>query len=244
MDIARDVLQDRIDEIKSYIDLLEKLDLSNKDGRPIVSTEQFHILMANVFVLMYNMVEATIIQSIKRLEEIISQDSECPLCLSDKIKTEWISNFLGTKEQLTPEKRLIKGKAFYEHIVSDDSTSLVFSKGGGGNWDDEEIYRFSEKIGIDLKQIPRAITSKVKSPRENELGCMKFIVKNRNKLAHGEISFSECGRDKDLSRIKEIFNDTSQYLKAVVNLFDVFLVQRQFVSPPENLQYAVESTPR
>lgn len=240
MNIARDVLNDRINEIQIYVDLLEKFDRANRDGNSIVSTEQYHILMANTFVLMYNMIEATVTQLIRRLGEIISQNSECPRCLTDKIISEWIASHLGTKEQLSPDSRLEKGKEFYRHVLSDSGTSLVFSKGGGGNWDDEEIFRFSEKLGINLRLIPRHIATKIKKQREDDLGCMKFIVRNRNKLAHGEISFSECGKDKDVSRIKEIFTDTSQYLKAMIDLFDQFARQRMFIAA-EHLQHAAES---
>lgn len=240
MDIARDVLNDRVHEITIYIDMLDAFDKANRDGKSIVSTEQYHILMANAFVLMYNMIEATVTQCIRRLGEIISQDSECPRCLSDKIISEWIANQLGTKEQLNPESRLEKGKAFYRHVVSSAQSNLVFNKGGGGNWDDEEIFRFSERLGINLRAIPRHIATKIKKQREDDLGCMKFIVRNRNKLAHGEISFSECGRDKGIARIKEIFTDTSQYLKAMIDLFEDFATRRMFIAE-EHLQHAGES---
>lgn len=240
MDIARDVLNDRINEIQVYINLLDTFDKANRDGSSIVSTEQYHILMANTFVLMYNMIEAAVTQSLRRLGEIISQDSGCPRCLSDKIVSEWIASHLGTKEQLNPESRLERGKGFYKHVLSGAPSSLAFNKGGGGNWDDEEIFRFSEKLGINLRSIPRHIASKIKRKREDDLGCMKFIVRNRNKLAHGEISFSECGKDKNLARIKEIFSDTSQYLKAMIDLFDDFAAQRMFIAA-ECLQHAGES---
>lgn len=240
MDIARDVLQDRIDEIQDYINLIESLDAANKNGKSSVTPGQYHILIANTFVLMYNMIEATITQSIKRLEEIISQNKDCPHGLSDKIFSEWIATFLGTKEQLSHEKRLTRGKKFYQHVISNSKTELSLNRSGGGNWDDEEIHRFSERIGIDPRSIPLPVLQNVKKVREDDLGCMKFIVRNRNKLAHGEISFSECGKDKDIGRIKEIFCDTSQYLSAVVDLFEDFLEQRHFIASPESWQHADE----
>jgi len=230
MEIAYEVLQERIDEIQSYLDFLYALDSANKSGAPMVRPDQYHILIANTFVLMYNMIEATVIQSVKCLEEVISSDKECPKNLSQKLKDEWISNFLGTNEPLNHRKRLRRGLNFYEHIIGAQPLTLVISTGSGGNWDDEEIYRLAKRLGIDLSSIPPSVYACIKNKLYDEMGCLKFIVRKRNKLAHGEISFSECGREEELTKIKKIFIDTSQYLKAVVSSFDIFSRQRQFLT--------------
>lgn len=229
MNVAHEVLRERVDEIHNYIELLERLDNANKAGSSQVTPVQYHILIANAFVLMYNMVEATIVQSIKSLEVIISSNNDCPRYLSQKLKEEWISNFLGTKEPLAHEKRLKKGLDFYNHITSEASTVISITKGGGGNWDDEEIYRLTNRLGININLVPRLINANVKRKLYDDMGCMKFIVQKRNKLAHGEISFSECGRDEDIYKIKKIFDDTSKYLHAVVALFETFSSEKYFI---------------
>lgn len=237
MQLAKDTLKGKVKEINMYLDFLINLDKKIQLDKELRSENfklapiQHHILIANTFILIYNMVEGVIMQSIHDLENEISKNSECPRQLSTKIKEEWISIVLGITKTIPPEERLKKGVGFYNQIISDEPFKIRLVTFGGGNWNYKNINKLMEKLGIDTKNFPKDIIENVKNQVYNEKGCLDYLVDIRNKLAHGEYSFSECGKSKTTSEIKDIFNFTKEYLETVINAFDVFLKEKKFIQP-------------
>jgi MAE_28990/MAE_18760-like HEPN len=71
----------------------------------------------------------------------------------------------------------------------------------------------------------------VKQAIKDDLGALKLIVKLRNDLAHGSISFGECSANTDLEALKDLRQRTVTYLGEVIVLFKEFIDQGTYLQP-------------
>ncbi|TAD88983.1 MAG: hypothetical protein EA000_06035, partial [Oscillatoriales cyanobacterium] len=103
-------------------------------------------------------------------------------------------------------------------------------KGGGGNWDDEEIYKLSKRLGLSLN-ISRDANRAVKQPFRDDKGALSLIKSFRNKLAHGNLSFAESGNNITVSDLRDLTERTALYLREVVNCFKLSIDAHEFLMP-------------
>ena len=239
MDTLRLFFQERLAEIDAYLDLLSGLEAQIQEGPPrlgvagpTVTTTQQRILYSSVYLQLYNLIEATITKCIDAVCSAISQDDRWhPRDLSQDLKREWVRYIARTHVELNYENRLIHSLELCEHLLRTLPISdIKIERGGGGNWDDEEIYRFATRLGCALA-ISKESNEAIKRPFKNDLGALALIVKLRNDLAHGSISFVECGDEVTAGELKELKSKTARYLEEVVRSFSDFIVSHAFLAP-------------
>jgi len=229
MELVFDIFRERKREIKAHIDFIRLHEKSLGSIKIPSTPEQYQILLACAYILIYNMIEATILKFLEILEQELFKNISCPYTLIPELKKEWVKNELGTSEQLTTEKRLDKAMKFLEFFSGQGAFKIKITSGGGGNWDDEAIYELSKRLGIDLSKIPKKVTTGVKRHIVNNMGCIKLVVDLRNKLAHGGISFCECGKDRDLKDVEQIFKKTCAYIEGVISSFKRFIDEKNYI---------------
>ena len=66
-------------------------------------------------------------------------------------------------------------------------------------------------------------------PRYNNYGGLELIKIFRNELAHGEVSFVQCGERLDLVQLKELSKIVFDYLQAVIKLFTSFITNKEYL---------------
>ncbi|EHJ8930811.1 hypothetical protein L0497_003601 [Salmonella enterica subsp. enterica serovar Minnesota] len=233
MEIVRTTFSDRVDEINTYYSLLVFMESGLSSGSTNLQlNNSVHVITpmlqktiyANVYMHLYNLVESTITLLIKAVERQIQNDvRENGIgILKDEIRQLWVRYMAGTHDILVPESRLEKAINLCNYFIDNIPFELTIPKGGGGNWDNENIRLLAQRMGFTLN-IPRAINTAVKRPIKDNRGVIQLITYTRNKLAHGEISFSECGDDLTLTSINQLIEITRNYLEAVINGFDDYL---------------------
>jgi hypothetical protein len=102
--------------------------------------------------------------------------------------------------------------------------------GGGGNWDDGAIKKIATRIGFDLR-ISRRVEREVKRKIRNDLGAMALIVDLRNGLAHGRLSFVDCGQDDSAAELRSLAERVAAYLREVVAAFIAFIQEYRYLRP-------------
>lgn len=230
MEIVRTTFADRIDEIDAYYSFLVFIEngLSSGTSNLQFGGDSFAItpqlqktVYANVYLHLYNLVESTVSLLLKAVEKRIKNDvmENGVSILKPEILKQWLIYMTGTHETLVPENRLEKALNLCNFFIDNIPFELVIPRGGGGNWDNENIRLLAQRIGFKL-DIPRAINTSVKQPVKDNRGVIQLITYTRNKLAHGEISFSECGDDLTLSAIEQLIRITKNYLNAVIICFE------------------------
>lgn len=221
---------ERLTEIDEYLDFLSAVDNELKSGPPkigtqVISETQQRILLSSLYLQLYNLVEATISKCIEAISKAATDDSKrwIPADLSEEILREWVRFWAKTHSDLNYENRLNASLSMCQHLISSSPIECFeMDDGGGGNWDDDKIKKLSRRLGLSL-QITDDTNRKVKEPLFNNEGALKKIRQLRNKLAHGNISFRECGESITVSDLRDIKDRTASYLEEVVCSFENYI---------------------
>lgn len=231
------IYEERRSEIDAYFSLLEALERQLESGPPrlgedgpVITATQLRIMYSNVFILLYNLVEAIVNKcSIVLCAAITQEEKWFPGDLSDQLKTEWVLGYIKNDPQLSHKNRIKKSMEMFDHLVSSlPIRYMSIVKSNGGNWDDVEISKFSRKVGCKL--IVRESSRRAVSRHfVDDHGALKYVVVCRNKLAHGELSFAECGTDFTVSRLHELRNAIIEYMLDIVKSFENFIDNHSFL---------------
>ncbi len=232
------VFEERLQEIESYLDLLADFDKQMQEGPPRigkekkpVSVQQQQILYSSVYLQLYNLVEATVSLCVESLVEAVLATNSQPGELTAELRREWVRSIARTHIELNYENRLSSALDLCEHLVQAFPVSkFEIEKGGGGNWDDRAIERIAERLGL-LLRIDRQAYSDIKRPFRNDQGALAFIKTLRNDLAHGSVSFAECGRGVTVGDLCDLKNLTAAYLREVISCFNAAIGGYEFLAP-------------
>jgi MAE_28990/MAE_18760-like HEPN len=242
-----DFFEERFAEIKSYLDLLQNLEEAIRNGSPrlegsqtVITASQQKILYSSVYLQLYNLVEATVSRCINEISEAATSHPNAWRVddLIAELKKEWVRSIARTHTDLTPDNRLQDAMAMCDHLIARlPIAQLKIDMGGGGNWDDEEIFRISKRIGCEL-QITSATTESVKRPLRDNMGAMKLVKARRNRLAHGQISFVECAEGIVVAELRDITNVIGGYLREAISCFSEYIDLCAYVLPERRPQGA------
>lgn len=229
-------------EINKYFEFLSKLD---KD-KPIlqflekgieynhtVDSELKKILIANGFLLIYNLVESFCRNFILDILTTIQGKKLTLKKLSEETQKIWIAH--KVKNYKDPRISNEKLEAcFYEMAnVIFNSTVIEFS---------EMIRKIETEERYDAFGLSGSITqSKIKSlarmygfesltpPKKEKAGeSLEDIKIFRNQLAHGRITFADCGKDKSVTQMVDYKNNAVEYLEGVLDNIEDYLKNTKF----------------
>jgi hypothetical protein len=200
-----------------------------------ISPLQQKILSAGVFLHLYNLIEATVCNVIEEIENVTARECVDASKLSSQMKELWIRAAAKTHEDISPKKRLDQAIILCDQLIGKSTLKIAISKGGGGNWDDLEIENLAGKIGIKLN-IPQDVYENVKRHLRNEKGALRVVRDFRNGLAHGSLSFAECGEGHSAKDLNSLYLIVKHYLEAIISTFDVYLKNQGFLEPVAQVQ--------
>jgi hypothetical protein len=239
MEVMEQIFTERLQEIETYLDLLAVIEEQVRGGPPrvgsqgaVISTTQIRILHSSVYLQLYNLVEATITKCIEAVSTAVAASGRWrPSDLSGELRREWVRHLARTHIDLTYDNRLANSIAMCEHLIQSlPVDSLEIERGGGGNWNDEEIYRLAMRLGCPLTLSAECVQA-IKRPFRDDKGALALIVKLRNDLAHGSVSFGQCGEGATVDELRDLTMRTGNYLKEVVASFSAFVLGHAFLSP-------------
>ena len=232
-----DMFSERRDEIRSYLSLLSGVEAAIRLGvprlgadGPIITAQQQRILYSGVYLQLYNIVESTISGCLDAVSvTALSLAARTPGDLSAKLRGEWVRHMAKTHRDMGPERRLESVLGLCEHLVSALPVSpFRIERGGGGNWDDEEIYRIATRIGFDLN-LSAAAQAAVKAKIRDDKGALALVVDLRNGLAHGRLSFVECSQEDNVDDLTKLADRVFMYLEEVIAAFEKFVEEGLFL---------------
>jgi hypothetical protein len=246
MDDFSQAFEERLQEIEAYLDLLEALEKQVQEGTPqfgkngaIITPQQQKILYSSVYLQLYNLVESTVTRCVNTISKFIVEQGLRPDDLCTELRQEWVRFIARTHTDLSYDNRLKSALMLFEHMVEAlPISNFIVEKGGGGNWDDEEIYKFSKRLGLSLNVSSQAQQA-VKRPFKNDMGTLALIRDYRNKLAHGNLSFAECGENTTVRDLRQLTDRVALYMREVVACFKSSMDAHEFLLPerrPEGMK--------
>lgn len=227
---------ERIAELRDYLALLRAIEIESQTGTPRleqtqspISVSQQRILSSSVYLQLYNLTEAMVTRCLEALADSFNEGHWQPADLELKLRQEWVRHIARTHVDMAPESRLRNAMKMCEHLV--DSLPIQGFKieaGGGGSWDDEAIYKLSDRVGCMLS-LDEATRSAVKRPVRDGLGALKLVKNRRNGLAHGSLSFIDCADGVGVAELTDITDSTEAYLRVVIASFASFIDTHSFL---------------
>ena len=239
MEALGTAFEERLAEIESYLVFLEGIEVEARSGPPrlgatgvLITTQQQRILYSGIFLQLYNLVEATVVRCLDGVTEAaLNVGAWLPGDLTSELRREWVRVVARTHVEMNYENRLENALILCQHLVGAlPVLGFKVEKGGGGNWDDEAIENIASRLGFNL-QVTEATYSAIKRPFRDDLGPLQLVKKLRNSLAHGNISFAECGENLTVGELRDLANRTAIYLREVVSAFRAYIDGHQFVIP-------------
>lgn len=207
----------RLKEVTLYFDTIKLLDNGDcsiicKDingivKEKIIDNELAKIMKANGFLLLYNLIEATIRNSISAILNSISTDKLTFKLLSDNLKKLWINQEINNTKDISRFKE--KVSELSEKILND--SLLEFSQeciNISGNIDAQKIRDIAKKFGY-------------LEPKDGR--GLQTIKDKRNQLAHGEFTFSDIGKNYTSNDLIEYKSEVVSFIEGVLNNVEVYI---------------------
>ena len=223
--LTDDLLGQRSLEVEAYLDFLKvaverRAMLSAKDGelKFQLTLELTHTLKANLVLLLYSAMEATLVQLLDEMHDAIS--SNCSS--ADALNAQLLRVVLRTVKKDSKSTVLSSASPLHTSLFRywmDDWKSRTSGKdkrvdGISGSVDSLVFYEQLKKFGV-VAQTPND-----RPPAHLTDAALQKVKTNRNELAHGEKSFTDLGRDLSVPTLETdslaVF-DTLRKIAAEVN---------------------------
>lgn len=244
MELVRSVFNERVLDIESYFELVNNIELAISSGGAVlrfnttsytVKPEQQKIMYSSIYLHLYNLIESTISTLIEAVERHATMGINGQLALlTANMRKLYVTSVAAPFELLTNEKRLEKALLLFEQVLNLRPIDIKIPPGGGGNWDVSEIEKLSKSIGVNIA-LSGPLKQKVFRPFRDDKAPIRLIKEIRNKLAHGSISFAECGSNHVASDFRKLIDIVKDYLSYIINQYDAYINQHGYKAENQTL---------
>lgn len=219
-----DMFDERVEEIDLYFKAMKELDQGASDhasDATFYNDEFIKILKANTLLMIYNLVESTVMGGILEIYDKLKQEGLTYSGVRKEIKDIWFSYKFKQVYDQQAHYNSYKGKAL--EIVNSILTGEVIeldrkATAISGNLDAQQIRNVCNEHGIVFQ-----------TDAQSKGGIVLETVKDRrNDLAHGTLSFAECGRDYSIENLGEIKDQTVLFLKGLLAGMKKYYDEKQY----------------
>lgn len=228
------VLEDfelRLAEAKSFLRMLEALEapdafIGSSAGSPsTVQDDWRRVSKATGFLMLYNVIEAAIRSAFTHLYEQVTASGCTAATATDRIREVWIDqqHRLLTRETASPSNyrdgaAYMVASVIAKTVLDLDPHKLPVS----GNLDARKIRDLCTEHGIPCK-----------TPQKAKGGVdLKLVKDQRNALAHGDKTFSECGRETTVADLQRIAGQVDLFIRSVLRNLRAYIRHKSFRAKP------------
>ncbi|WP_347460652.1 MAE_28990/MAE_18760 family HEPN-like nuclease [Acinetobacter sp. ANC 7454] len=222
--------EDKCLEIERYLDFLDKLDngsdnhLLSKNSHNIwevseISREVQKTIRASTYLLIYNLLESSMCNALDSIHSTLETENIDIQSVSTKLKRIIYNNL----------KKGLGEKSIDELIKSNIDLRPIIMKHGynkkdllSGNFDVDVLKKIEKKYGF--QSYPLNGRQGLFSPQ-----TIHEIKVKRNELAHGALSFEQCGQSIPISSMTQKYNEAKNMMLAVFNGLNNFLDQKAYM---------------
>jgi hypothetical protein len=184
-----------------------------------VSDSLQKVLIANGFLLLYNLIEATTRNAVGTIFNELEDNGIDYTKLSENLKKIFVRHKTSVLKDGTFNASKLNSDLFNitleiisEEVVILSKNNLNFS----GNLDARKIKKIATNYGFE-------------EPTVNGDNLLTIKTK-RNHLAHGDFSFSEIGKDYSIGDIIDFKNEAYLYLEEFIKNIGDFIVNQEYLA--------------
>ncbi|MCP1606036.1 MAE_28990/MAE_18760 family HEPN-like nuclease [Pseudomonas citronellolis] len=227
------LFRQRCAEVRRYIEFIEVIANNRSvalagevDGSivPIegaeLSRELTKTLRANAYLLLYNLVEATMTNAIDAIHKAVDGDNLGFDQLSGNLQSIALSHFKRAIKD--GHSSALDGRV---HPIEIAMTRLGYDREKifSGNVDCAEIKSAAKKYGFE--------TADPNLNGRQTLRQLRDVKDKRNALAHGRLSFEQCGQDTSPEYLSKVYYQTNVYLRSVLWSISSYLRGKKYAAP-------------
>lgn len=212
-----DDFNERVNEVEQFLKVLERLekpevvlfDKTTRREKRVFQEGSLKVMKATVFLLIYNVVESSIRSAFGHLYDEIAVASMTGTDLRAELRKIWIKQqFQGLDDDSASVRTF---RDLTERLVEEIADGNTVNLEGrllpvSGNLDADSIRQVCRKHGV------------VVAVHKNAAGGveMKTVKDQRNSLAHGSSSFSDCGKQYTVTDLKRINNQAVIFVRGIL----------------------------
>jgi len=176
------------------------------------------IMKSNFYLMAYNTLESVITGLIFEINDDIKKSNSSYMLLNDAIKKMLHQYYFHGKEKFDDDKitKIISSLINGDSITIDSGLLLQKLKLFSGNLDHRKITHIFKLYNIN----------NINSEHKEDILKIKDM---RNRLAHGEVSFSNCCRDESVeATLKTVYNMFS-YLDKIIENISNYITDKKYL---------------
>lgn len=221
MDSVQNDFDDRKKEIQEYMKLLDALEQSGGEFLPsngeifTITSSLRKTLKGAVSLLLYNMIEATLRESVSKIHEYIDSESIPFDQLREELK---IAIFKRARHSNVDTLVTDTSGGIARHL---HTATLQKNQLFSGNIDRQEVERMAKIYGFKTDS---------DYARTNHGKDLRPLMKNRNDLAHGNVSFSDLGGEHSFQEINKRCNAVIEFMCSIIDNIEDGVDDKKYLS--------------
>lgn len=235
MEIARQMFQERRDEISEALDTITELGKTTPPDPQLLVT-----LRAATLVMEYTWIEATVTEVVRAVIRKVKNDQVRTENLNQSLKYRFLAvqtadsmpNLEKLAQFITKIQRLsayLDGEAIPPKSSFPPAKYVKFLMKKSGNIDHEAIDKICNHLGLKFdKKIHEHYTEQKALTRAQE--CLTGLRNDRNRLTHGEVSFTNLGANRTEKDLTDTFRIIDEYLYAILDIFNDYLENQEYLN--------------
>ena len=228
---AEETYNSRCREIDRFFEMLQFM-RDNRDSRLyggessdaagsnsfVIGRDLEKTLRASAYLMLYNLVEATMTNAIDAIHQHIADEQVGFDELREDVRRIAIKGFRKAVSSETPSELLDAATPISSALIW-----LGFDKKDlfSGNLDGRVIKDKAKEYGFQLADHDRAAS--------RDGVRLRNVKTKRNELAHGGISFEDCGQDTSVDELVAIFDEIKIFIRAVLDGISGYLSARAYL---------------
>lgn len=230
---TRDVVKERKIEIERQLSFIKNAietksttltfteERGNVDSNTLLSFDRGLIktLSASTYLLLYNLIECSMTNAIDSIHEHIKKERTSFHDLTQKMQKVALKNF---RNALNKEEHVLSQGSIEHAIVwLGYDGERIFS----GNIDAKKIKEMAKKYGF--------VISEEAIQRSRGGQSLLMIKSKRNELAHGKISFEECGQEISIDELYVMYEQAIVFVDGILDAIEHYLSERRYLKYSE-----------
>lgn len=172
-------------------------------------------LSASTYLLLYNLIECSMTNAIDSIHNHIRKEKTSYHALTQNMQKIALKNF---RNPLVKEEHIMAQGSIEHAIVwlGYDGKKLF-----SGNIDAKKVREMATKYGF---VIPEEAIHRCDGGRS-----LLMIKRKRNDLAHGKVSFEECGQESSIDELYSIYEQTIAFVDAILDAIEHYLKEKLYL---------------
>lgn len=231
--VIREEFAKRVNEINSFYEILNIIELespkisaydiiNSKDITVAINPEKIDTLRSTSYLLLYNLIESTIYNSIITIFDEINDSRLKYFEIIEDVQKYWLNNLYKHDDKKRKETIIETIMKIANQIFNDTIELASNEVNYGGSLDAQTIFATAKSMKIGVGNIRRIYDESLHGQ------ILIDVKKKRNWLAHGEKSFIEVGSSSTVSQLVEAKTYICEFLTEYIISVENYILNKEF----------------